>query len=225
MSSKPGRVDCFIRGAWSNVLHISAENGEYSDWKDLGAWITGDIECVSRKQGSIDILTTNALNDYTIRQYNNGKWSEWRDGGNTLMEPPSCIARTASDVDCVVQHANTKTFHFSANDGIVALKLQEDLGRTIRKRPTYGSFDRNSTTFFAVSSNNNQLMGRTRTIIGQSPSGGLVRSRTVDKGKTECHIMAWRTTGPLCVRHAKRDCAQVVQWRRLECMVQSGRRF
>ena len=44
LSSRQGRLDCFIRGPWSNVLHMHLENGEYSDWEDLGG---GSLETSS----------------------------------------------------------------------------------------------------------------------------------------------------------------------------------
>ena len=54
----PARVDCFIRGPQSNVLHMSIDNGEYSEWEDLEGTIVGDIECVSRAVGIITVLVS-----------------------------------------------------------------------------------------------------------------------------------------------------------------------
>ena len=172
VSSKPGRVDCFIRGPWSNVLHMSAENGEYSDWDNLGGWITGDIECVSRKEDFVDILSTDSTNHIMVKQYTSGEWSAWQKGTDTVMEQPSCVSRSPIMVECVVRSTNTHVYHISSTNGAFSLKLG-DLGYSFRKRPIYGSFDENSTTFFAVHTNN-QLKSRTLQTVPKPVWGNWV---------------------------------------------------
>ena len=170
VSSKPGRVDCFIRGPWSNVLHMSVENGVYSDWDNLGGWITGDIECVSRKEDFVDILSTDSANHIMVKQYTGGEWSKWQKGADIVMETPSCVVRTSEVVECVVLHINARLYNLISIKGTFSLKLL-DLGGSIRKRPTYGSFDEKSTTYFAVNSGN-KLQGRTLTVVVTKPVWG-----------------------------------------------------
>ena len=145
VSSKPGRVDCFIRGPWSNVLHMSVENGVYSDWDNLGGWITGDIDCVSRKEDFVDILSTDSANHIMVKQYTDGEWSEWQKGTDIVMETPSCVVRTSEVVECVVLHINARLYRILSTKGTFSLKIQ-DLGSFVLKRPTYGSSDEKSTT-------------------------------------------------------------------------------
>ena len=99
----PARVDCFIRGPTSNVLHMSIDNGEYSEWEDLQGTIVGEIECVSRAVGIISVLVLDTTLGLCIKTYSEGQWSDWVSKGGKLMEVPSCVARTPAIVNCLLR--------------------------------------------------------------------------------------------------------------------------
>ena len=113
----PGRVDCFIRAPESNVMHISIDNGVYSEWEDLGGTIIDEIECVSRDVGIIDVLVLGTSSALFIKTFSGGKWSGWQSKGGRLIEVPSCITRTPSAVDCMFRGQGNEGQHIGAVDG------------------------------------------------------------------------------------------------------------
>ena len=117
-SWRPGRVDCFVRtGPNSNVMHISIDNGVYSEWEDLGGTIIDEIECVSRDVGIIDVLVLGTDTALWVKTFSDGKWSDWESKGGQLMEVPSCVVRTPSNVHCIMRGPASKGYHIKAVDG------------------------------------------------------------------------------------------------------------
>ena len=113
----PGRVDCFIRAPKSNVMHISIDNGVYSEWEDLGGTIVDEIECVSRDVGFIDVLVLGTDIALWVNTFSGGKWSGWKSKGGRLMEVPSCAARTPEIVNCMLRGTTNKGYHIGAVNG------------------------------------------------------------------------------------------------------------
>ena len=114
----PGRVDCFIRGPESSVLHISIDNGVYSDWEDLGGVIVDEIECVSRDVGIIDVLVLDTDIALLVKTFSGGEWSDWQSKAKgRYMEVPSCVARTPSVVDCMLRATILRGNYISATNG------------------------------------------------------------------------------------------------------------
>lgn len=112
----PGRVDCFIRGPVSTVLHLAIENGAYGEWEDLGGVVMNSIECVSTGEGHLDVLVIGEDHELHTKTYT-GEWSDWETRGFS-MDVPSCAARAETKINCMTRGSNNLAWHIDSQDGV-----------------------------------------------------------------------------------------------------------
>ena len=58
-------------------MHIRIQDGEYSEWQDLGYIIIDEIECVNRGVGVIDVMAQDINSALAHNALSDEEWSGW----------------------------------------------------------------------------------------------------------------------------------------------------
>lgn len=115
----PGRLDCFARGKFNNLIHCwwSATEG-WSHWEDLSPTmrIQQDIQfapsAVAWGVNRIDVFATRSGDGRLLHCWWDGQWWHgWEDLGGALTEAPSAISRSPGLLDVFGRGTDGHVYH------------------------------------------------------------------------------------------------------------------
>ena len=98
-------------------MHIRIQDGEHSEWQDLGFVIVGDIECLNRGAGVIDVIVLDVIHRLFHNTLSDEKWSGWVLNGGRLMEVPSCAAQSSTDIACMARGTDNGAYYIGLSGG------------------------------------------------------------------------------------------------------------
>ena len=98
-------------------MHIRIQDGEVSEWQDLGFIIADEIECVNRDAGVIDVVVLDINHALVYSTLSDEVWGGWVLVGGTLMEVPSCAVRSSTIIACMARGTNNAGYYIGAHSG------------------------------------------------------------------------------------------------------------
>ena len=98
-------------------MHIRIQDGEVSEWQDLGFIIADEIECVNRDAGVIDVVVLDIDHALVHNTLSDEVWGGWGSQEGKLMEVPSCGVRSATTILCMARGTNSRGYYIGATSG------------------------------------------------------------------------------------------------------------
>ncbi|HEX8632012.1 MAG TPA: trypsin-like serine protease [Catenuloplanes sp.] len=100
----PDRRDLFARSRNNTLVQKTYVNGKWSDWQDLGGWITSAPAVASFEPGRMDVFVRAGSNNSLFhRFFANGSWSVWSDLGGELTSAPAVASWGPGRLDIVAR--------------------------------------------------------------------------------------------------------------------------
>jgi hypothetical protein len=139
-SISPNRLDVFVRGNNSHLMHRSWTGSAWSKWEDLGGELADSPACVSGDSRRMDCFVR-GKNDSELWHitWNGAKWSAWEKVGGAFAGAPAASSKSVNRVDVFVRGTNSHLMHryWKAN----AWSNWEDLGSELADSPACVSWD------------------------------------------------------------------------------------
>ena len=140
-----GRLDVFVRGTDSAVMHRWYDNG-WSDWESLGGVFTSKPAAVSWDDGRIDVFARGTDSALWHRWYDNG-WSDWESLGGQLGSGPAVSSWAPGRLDVFMRGTDSALWHKAYDNG---WSDWESLGGLLTDSPTAVSWSSGQIDVFGV---------------------------------------------------------------------------
>lgn len=118
-----GRLDCFARGMFQNLIHVWWEvSSGWSAWQDMGPILPTryDIQfepaAVSWGPNRIDVFAVKADDGHMIHCWWDGsRWNGWEDMGGILTAAPTVLSRGVNRLDCFGRGTDGQVYYKAWN--------------------------------------------------------------------------------------------------------------
>jgi Peptidase family M23/Repeat of unknown function (DUF346) len=109
----PGRLDVFTRGGDDRLKHRWFDNGEWSQWEDLGGVLTADPTAVSWGEGRLDVFVRGTNHHLYHKYYRQGVgWSSgYDDLGGILTSAPDAASWAQDRLDIFARGGENQLVH------------------------------------------------------------------------------------------------------------------
>ena len=94
------RVDIFVLGANSQLMHRALVEEEWEEWEDLGGNFVSAPECVAVREEAIHCFLIGVDRTLMHKAFDGSSWSEWASSSYAQIEKPSCVASGDETIVC-----------------------------------------------------------------------------------------------------------------------------
>jgi len=150
------RLDVFVRGDNTHLMHRWWAGNGWSGWEDLGGELAAAPACVSWGPNRIDCFIL-GKNDNQLWHlwWNGSKWSEWQYLGGEFTLAPTVTSWAENRLDVFVRGTNTHLMHKWWNGS--QWSGWEDLGGELANAPGCASWGPNRIDCFVRGKNDSEL--------------------------------------------------------------------
>jgi hypothetical protein len=135
VTTGPGRIHVFARGADDRLLHRSASDGVWSAWESLDGVLTAAPAVTSWGAGRLDVVIRTTNNSLQHRSFTSTTgWSAWRGIGGAFTSSPA-VAATAVGRFHVFARGRDNGIRHRSFDQVAGWTPWEDLGGTSSAQP------------------------------------------------------------------------------------------
>ncbi|HZI08985.1 MAG TPA: M12 family metallopeptidase [Myxococcus sp.] len=102
----PGRLDVFVRGADSTLMHKWYDNNTWSAWESLGGCLAHAPAVSSWGAGRLDVFVSNCEGVIYHKWFDANGWSAWENMGATSHDGPAAVSWGPGRVDLFIRGTN-----------------------------------------------------------------------------------------------------------------------
>jgi hypothetical protein len=131
VSSGPGHLDVFVRGADFTLRHMGWDGTAQSDWENFGGSLASAPVAVSWGPNRLDVFALNDDGTVGHRWWDSLVWNDWEvlsapEPGVSFVSTPSVVTWGPNRLDVFVSGNDGNLYHFSQTSG--AFAAPESLG-------------------------------------------------------------------------------------------------
>ena len=150
------RLDVFVRGTNTHLMHRSWNGSAWSGWEDLGGELADSPACVSWGVNRIDCFVRGKGDSELWHTWWDGsRWGAWERPGGAFTGAPTVTSWSANRLDIFVRGNNTHLMHRSWSES--GWSGWEDLGGELADSPSCVSRDVNRIDCFVSGKNDTEL--------------------------------------------------------------------
>ena len=94
------RVDIFVLGANSQLMHRALVEEEWKEWEDLGGSFVSAPECVAVGEEAIHCFLIGVDRTLMHAAFDGFSWTKWVSSSNAMIEKPTCVASDDETISC-----------------------------------------------------------------------------------------------------------------------------